>query len=68
MRISPFYSAHRGAALIDIWHDNDICPQARAIPALQRRRGLGYLRQRCPQCAQLSAPVPMHWQKWLNQL
>jgi hypothetical protein len=60
---SPFYSALRGDALVGIWHDNDACPAAQRIAATDRRPGMGYLRQHCPDCAQLAGPRP--WHNWL---
>jgi hypothetical protein len=59
---SPFYSALRGDALVGTWHDNEACPAAQRIPATDRRRGMGYLRQRCQHCAELVArPQGLAW-------
>lgn len=53
MIVPPFYSWLRGAALEDVWHDNDECGIAKTIALADRIAGKDDIRTRCKFCALL---------------
>jgi hypothetical protein len=57
MYVSPFYSPLRGAAVEDLWHDNDECPLGKSIAPADRLAGTGRIRKHCHCCAILNEPV-----------